>query len=55
MNYDPAMKQKLEPEHHECPPKKKKKNLRQKIREFFTQEPEGQGAEDWRNRDLENW
>jgi len=34
---------------------KKKKSLWQKIKEFFTPEPEGQGSEDWRNRDLENW
>jgi len=33
----------------------KKKSLWQKIKEFFTPETEGQGSEDWRNRDLEDW
>ena len=55
MNSDPAIKQKLELDHHECPPKNKKNRLWQKIKEFFIQEPEGEGSEYWRNRDLENW
>ncbi len=32
-----------------------KKSLWQKIKEFFAQEPEEQGAEYWRNRDPSDW
>jgi len=32
-----------------------KKSLWQKIKDFFSQEPEGQGSEKWRNRDPESW
>jgi len=33
----------------------KKKGLWQKIKEFFTQEPEGEGSEKLRNRDPGSW
>jgi len=32
-----------------------KKTLWQKIKDFFTQEPEGKGSEDWRSRDPSDW
>jgi len=56
MESDHELKPKLSLElDQEKPPNNKKKSLWQKIKDFFSQEPEGQGSEKWRNRDPESW
>jgi hypothetical protein len=56
MESDHELKPKLSLElDQEKPPNNKKKSLWQKIKDFFSQEPEGQGSEKWRNRDPISW
>ena len=56
MNSDLEIRQDLRLElDQEEPPNRKKKSLWQKIKEFFTQEPEGGSSENWRNRNPSDW
>jgi len=54
MESDFEIRRDLRLKHGEQKPPRKK-SFWQKIKEFFTQEPEGQGSENWRNRDPESW